>query len=43
MTTGGTSALLWNNGDGTFTEGADAAGVEAYGWHASAAVGDVNG
>ena len=36
-------ALLWNDGDGTFTEGAAAAGVEAFGWHAAAAVGDVNG
>jgi hypothetical protein len=30
-------------GDGTFTEGARAAGVAAYGWHTGAAVGDVNG
>jgi Na+-translocating ferredoxin:NAD+ oxidoreductase RnfD subunit len=36
-------ALLWNNGDGTFTEGARAAGVVAPGWHAGAAVADVNG
>ncbi len=36
-------ALLWNEGDGTFTEGAAAAGVETFGWHAAAAVGDVNG
>ena len=36
-------ALLWNEGDGTFTEGAEAAGVEAFGWYAGAAVGDVDG
>jgi hypothetical protein len=37
------SVLLWNNGDGTFTEGGRAAGVGVYGWHSGAAVGDVNG
>ena len=36
-------ALLWNEGDGTFTEGAQAAGLTAPGWHAGAAVGDVDG
>jgi len=36
-------ALLWNNGDGTFTEGAVQAGINAKGWHAAAVVGDVNG
>jgi Na+-translocating ferredoxin:NAD+ oxidoreductase RnfD subunit len=36
-------ALLWNDGDGTFTEGAQAAGIDAPGWHAGATVGDVNG
>jgi hypothetical protein len=36
-------ALLWNDGNGTFTEGARAAGIAVYGWHAGAAVGDVNG
>ena len=41
--TDGYDALLWNNGDGTFTEGAHAAGIDAPGWHAGAAVGDVNG
>ncbi|MDX6563174.1 MAG: hypothetical protein QOD65_2988 [Gaiellales bacterium] len=35
--------LLWNNADGTFTQGARAAGVVAFGWHAGAAVADVNG
>jgi hypothetical protein len=41
--TDGHDALLWNNGDGTFTEGARDAGINAIGWHAGAAVGDVNG
>jgi Na+-translocating ferredoxin:NAD+ oxidoreductase RnfD subunit len=36
-------ALLWNNGDGTFTEGAVQAGINANGWHSAAVVGDVNG
>jgi len=35
-------ALLWNNGDGTFTEGAAAAGIDEPGWHSGAAVADVN-
>jgi Na+-translocating ferredoxin:NAD+ oxidoreductase RnfD subunit len=41
--TDGFDALLWNNGDGTFTEGARKAGINSLGWHAGAAVGDVNG
>ena len=36
-------ALLWNNGDGTFTEGAVQAGINGKGWHSAAAAGDVNG
>ena len=36
-------ALLWNGGDGTFTEGAWAAGLRAFGWHTGAAAADVNG
>ena len=40
--TDGYDALLWNDGDGTFTEGARKAGINAFGWHAGAAVGDVN-
>ncbi|HZM39347.1 MAG TPA: FG-GAP-like repeat-containing protein [Acidimicrobiales bacterium] len=36
-------ALLWNRGDGTFSEIARPAGIATYGWHAGAAVGDVNG
>jgi hypothetical protein len=43
VTTTRESVLLWNNGDGTFTEGARSAGVAVYGWHSGAAVGDVNG
>jgi hypothetical protein len=43
VTAAGTSSLLWNEGDGTFREGAAAAGVAASGWRSSAAVGDVNG
>jgi Na+-translocating ferredoxin:NAD+ oxidoreductase RnfD subunit len=36
-------AVLWNDGDGTFTEGAKAAGIDTGGWHTGAAVADVNG
>ena len=36
-------ALLWNKGDGTFTEGALQAGIHGKGWHSAAVVGDVNG
>jgi Na+-translocating ferredoxin:NAD+ oxidoreductase RnfD subunit len=43
VTTDGYDALLWNDGDGSFTEGARAAGIHSLGWHAGAAVGDVNG
>jgi hypothetical protein len=43
VATDGHDALLWNDGDGTFSEGARAAGIDAVGWHAGAAVGDVNG
>src|SRR6201987_4995762 len=35
--------LLWNNGNGTFTEGAAAAGMTASGWYTGVAVADVNG
>jgi len=36
--------LLWNNGNGTFTEGAAAAGINPkYAWYSGAAVADVNG
>jgi len=40
--TDGYDALLWNDGDGSFTEGARRAGIDGRGWHAGAAVGDVN-
>jgi ASPIC and UnbV/FG-GAP-like repeat len=43
VTTSRANALLWNEGDGSFTEGAVQAGVPAYGWRTGAAVGDVNG
>jgi hypothetical protein len=41
--TDGYDALLWNDGDGTFTEAAAKAGITAPGWHSAAAVGDVDG
>ena len=46
ITTNTYNVLLWNNGDGTFTDGTHAAGIDAfgtYGWHTGAAVADVNG
>jgi hypothetical protein len=43
ITAGTNDALLWNNGNGTFTEGARKAGVVSFGWHAGATVADVNG
>ncbi|MBA2298165.1 MAG: CRTAC1 family protein [Actinobacteria bacterium] len=43
VTTARVNALLWNSGDGTFAEGAAAAGVAGYDWRSGAAVGDVNG
>ena len=43
VTTATVGALLWNQGDGTFTDGTEAAGVQAFGWYAGAAVGDVDG
>ncbi|MDQ3671159.1 MAG: FG-GAP-like repeat-containing protein, partial [Actinomycetota bacterium] len=43
LETEGYDALLWNEGDGTFTEGARDAGIDTFGWHTGAAVGDVNG
>jgi ASPIC and UnbV/FG-GAP-like repeat len=36
-------ALLWNRGNGTFSEIARPAGIATYGWHAGAAVGDLSG
>jgi Na+-translocating ferredoxin:NAD+ oxidoreductase RnfD subunit len=43
VTTASSDVLLWNNHDGTFTEGARRAGVVSFGWHSGAAVADVNG
>src|SRR5947209_8424121 len=43
VTADGQNKLLWNNANGTFTQGAWAAGIRSYGWHTSAAVADVNG
>jgi ASPIC/UnbV protein/VCBS repeat protein len=46
VTTNDYNVLLWNNGDGTFTNGTHAAGIDAFGtfgWHTGAAVVDVNG
>jgi ASPIC/UnbV protein/VCBS repeat protein len=43
VTTAADDKLLWNNGNGTFTEGARSSGVVSFGWHSGAAVGDVNG
>ena len=43
MTTTNGIKLLWNNGNGTFTEGARAAGMTASAWYTGVAVADVNG
>jgi hypothetical protein len=43
ITTAADDMLLWNNGNGTFTEGARSSGVVSFGWHTGAAVADVNG
>jgi Na+-translocating ferredoxin:NAD+ oxidoreductase RnfD subunit len=43
VTTATDDVLLWNNGNGTFTEGARKAGVVSFGWHSGGAVADVNG
>jgi Na+-translocating ferredoxin:NAD+ oxidoreductase RnfD subunit len=43
VSTAQSDELLWNNGNGTFTEGARSHGVVSFGWHSGAAVGDVNG
>jgi Na+-translocating ferredoxin:NAD+ oxidoreductase RnfD subunit len=46
ITTNTYNVLLWNNADGTFTNGTKAAGIDAFGtfgWHTGAAVADVNG
>jgi Na+-transporting NADH:ubiquinone oxidoreductase subunit NqrB len=43
VTSAVSDVLLWNDGDGTFTEGARAAGVVSFGWRSGAAVADVDG
>jgi Na+-translocating ferredoxin:NAD+ oxidoreductase RnfD subunit len=43
VTTSQSDELLWNNDNGTFTEGARSHGIVSFGWHAGAAVADVNG
>jgi Na+-translocating ferredoxin:NAD+ oxidoreductase RnfD subunit len=43
ITTAQDDELLWNNGNGTFTEGARSSGIVSFGWHSGAAVADVNG
>lgn len=42
ITTARFNMLLWNNGDGTFSEGGEAAGINSYGWQSAAVVGDMN-
>ncbi len=42
ITADGPNQLLWNRGDGTFAEGAAAAGVAAPEWNSAAAVADLN-
>jgi hypothetical protein len=43
VTTANGIKLLWNDGNGTFREGARAAGMTAAGWYTGVAVADVNG
>jgi Na+-translocating ferredoxin:NAD+ oxidoreductase RnfD subunit len=43
VTTANGIKLLWNDGNGTFTEGARAAKMTAAGWYTGVAVADVNG
>jgi Na+-translocating ferredoxin:NAD+ oxidoreductase RnfD subunit len=38
VTTAQDDELLWNNGSGTFTEGARSHGIVSFGWHSGAAV-----
>ncbi len=42
VTTERQNVLMWNEGGARFEADGGAAGVNAYGWHAGAAVGDVN-
>jgi Na+-translocating ferredoxin:NAD+ oxidoreductase RnfD subunit len=43
VTTANGIKLLWNEGNGTFTEGARTAGMNVAGWYTGVAVADVNG
>jgi len=43
VTTSRANLLLWNNAGTGFVDGAEAAGVDLYGWHTGAAAGDLNG
>lgn len=43
VTADGANALLWNNGDGTFWEGAGVAGIASTEWNSAAAAADLNG
>jgi len=43
ITADGPDSLLWNHGDGTFSEGAAAAGLAAPEWNTVALVADLNG
>jgi len=42
ITTSRANVLLWNNGDGTFTDAGEGSGVDAYGWQTAISIGDVN-
>ena len=43
ITADGANALLWNRGDGTFSEGAASAGLDSPEWNSVANVADLNG
>ncbi len=43
VTTARENLMLWNDGGEGFVEGAQDAGVDAYGWHTGAAAGDIDG
>lgn len=43
VTTATRGHLLWNEGGGSFVDRTEEAGLEAFGWHAGAAVGDIDG
>ena len=43
VTTDRENVLLWNDGGGGFIADADVSGIDEFGWHSGAAVGDVDG